>query len=69
LEDQGQLVFDLHRRQDDSAGDAALMSKRAGSTIVEVAATLIKDAANGVAKEIIRSAAFAGPETASVAAR
>jgi pimeloyl-ACP methyl ester carboxylesterase len=57
------------------------MSKRAGSTVVEVAgshaiyvsqpnavATLIKNAANGVAKETVRSAAFAAPEMASVAA-
>jgi pimeloyl-ACP methyl ester carboxylesterase len=57
------------------------MSKRAGSTVVEVAgshaiyvsqpnavATLIKNAANGVAKETVRSAAFAAPEIASVAA-
>jgi pimeloyl-ACP methyl ester carboxylesterase len=58
------------------------MSKRAGSTVVEVAgshaiyvsqpnavATLIKSAANGVAKKTVRSAAFAAPEMASVAAR
>jgi pimeloyl-ACP methyl ester carboxylesterase len=57
------------------------MSKRAGSTVVEVAgshaiyvsqpnavATLIKNAANGVAKETVRSAALAAPEMASVAA-
>src|SRR6266513_2568174 len=50
------------------------MSKRAGSTVVEVAgshaiyvsqpnavATLIKSAANGVAKKTVRSAAFAAP--------
>jgi hypothetical protein len=34
------------------------MSKRAGSTVVEVAVTLIKDAANGIAKEIIWSTPF-----------
>ena len=58
------------------------MSKRAGSTVVEVAgshaiyvsqpnavATLIKSAANDVAKKTVRSAAFAAPEMASVAAR
>jgi pimeloyl-ACP methyl ester carboxylesterase len=58
------------------------MSKRAGSTVVEVAgshaiyvsqpnavATLIKSAANGVAKKTVRSATFAAPEMASVAAR
>jgi pimeloyl-ACP methyl ester carboxylesterase len=58
------------------------MSKRAGSTVVEVAgshaiyvsqpnavATLIKSAANGVAKKTVRPAAFAAPEMASVAAR
>lgn len=58
------------------------MSKRAGSTVVEVAgshaiyvsqpnavATLIKSAAKGVAKKTVRSAAFAAPEMASVAAR
>jgi pimeloyl-ACP methyl ester carboxylesterase len=58
------------------------MSKRAGSTVVEVAgshaiyvsqpnavATLIKSAANGVAKKNVRPAAFAAPEMASVAER
>jgi pimeloyl-ACP methyl ester carboxylesterase len=58
------------------------MSKRAGSTVVEVAgshaiyvsqpnavAMLIKNAANGVAKKTARSAAFAAPEMASAAAR
>jgi pimeloyl-ACP methyl ester carboxylesterase len=58
------------------------MSERAGSTVVEVAgshaiyvsqpnavATLIKSAANGVAKKTVQSAAFAVPEMASVAAR
>ena len=58
------------------------MSKRAGSTAVEVAgshaiyvsqpnavATLIKSAANGVAKKTVRSATFFAPEMASVAAR
>jgi len=58
------------------------MSKRAGSTVVEVAgshaiyvsqpnavATLIKNAAHGVAKKTVRPAAFAAPEMASVAAR
>jgi pimeloyl-ACP methyl ester carboxylesterase len=58
------------------------MSKRAGSTVVEVAgshaiyvsqpnavATLIKSAANGVAKKTVQSPAFAAPEMASLAAR
>ena len=58
------------------------MSKRAGSTVVEVAgshaiymsqpnavATLIKSAANGVPKKTVRSVAFAAPEMASVGAR
>jgi pimeloyl-ACP methyl ester carboxylesterase len=58
------------------------MSKRAASTVVEVAgshaiyvsqpnvvATLIKSAANGVAKKTFRSTAFAAPEMASAAAR
>jgi len=58
------------------------MSKRAGSTVVEAAgshaiyvsqpnavATLIKSAANGVAKKTVRAAVFAAPEMASVAAR
>jgi pimeloyl-ACP methyl ester carboxylesterase len=58
------------------------MSKRAGSTVVEVAgshaiyvsqpnavATLIKSAANGVAKKTVRLADFAAPEMASAAAR
>src|SRR6266853_1443725 len=58
------------------------MSKRAGSTVVEVAgshaiyvsqpnavATLIESAANGVAKKTVGSVAFAAPEMAAVAAR
>jgi pimeloyl-ACP methyl ester carboxylesterase len=57
------------------------MSKRAGSTVVEVAgshaiyvsqpnavATLIKSAANGAAQKNARSATFAAPEMASFAA-
>lgn len=58
------------------------MSKRAGSTVVEIAgshavyvsqanavATLIRDAANGVARKIARPAAVAAPEMASADAR
>jgi pimeloyl-ACP methyl ester carboxylesterase len=58
------------------------MSKRAGSTVVEVAgshaiyvsqpnavATLIKSAAKGVAKKTVRPAGVAAPEMASIAAR
>ena len=66
MENQAELVFGRDRGQDDSTSGPAFMSKRAGSTVVEVAgshaiyvsqpnavATLIKRAANEANKEAV----------------